>query len=510
MRPLAVAAVQALPRRRRLRRVARQPPRNVEMEVLLAPDHAGEGLALHRTRVLAGHALLQGGIERVRLRAAPRKHRIEVGESDSAIVVQAQTQHGAAAGGNFHHTTQRHFGAAVAVADGRHAAVDDVVVDAVFEHLVSVRRAEQPHHIGLVFGHENVDGAVGVQVIRAKVHASGGDAAVVGAVDLRTFAAAPTPGVAEPQLRQQVQLRRFGAAVVRLDPDQQFIGRGLRVFDEHVEVAVLVERAGVHDFVFRAADAAVAVFRQQLRVGKRTLRIFVEHLQVGMGRRGVEVVVHLLDVFAVVSLAVRQAEQAFLENGIVAVPQRQRKAQTLFAVADAGDAVLAPAVGTRPGVIVRQVFPRIAVGAVVLAHGAPLPFAQVRPPVLPGFAANALFEALPFDGGGHRGGGAGGVGSGVRRAVARLLAAHLTPLPEVPAPAAYRYTCFLHAADASARPRRHGRRGRRGRNGRHGLHGRKLRAPRTGWHVIGSLRQTLRRRSCASPARIWRPTARCT
>src|SRR5262249_13706504 len=71
----------------------------------------------------------------------------------------------------------------------------------------------------------------------------------------------------------------------------------------------------------------------------------------------------------------------------------------LFVVAEPGQAVLAPAVGPAAGLLVRQVAPGVAAGAVVLADGAPLPLAEVRPPLLPGPAAEAvLLQALLFRG----------------------------------------------------------------------------------------------------------------
>ena len=66
----------------------------------------------------------------------------------------------------------------------------------------------------------------------------------------------------------------------------------------------------------------------------------------------VEVEVVLLHVLAVVALAVGQAEQPLLEDRILAVPQRQREAEQLLVVADAGEAVLAPAVGARARLVV--------------------------------------------------------------------------------------------------------------------------------------------------------------
>jgi len=78
-----------------------------------------------------------------------------------------------------------------------------------------------------------------------------------------------------------------------------------------------------------------------------------------VGRRAVEVEVVLLDVLAVVALAVGEPEEALLEDGILPVPQRQRKAQVLFVIGKAGDAVLAPAVGARARMIVGEEIPGV-------------------------------------------------------------------------------------------------------------------------------------------------------
>jgi len=68
-----------------------------------------------------------------------------------------------------------------------------------------------------------------------------------------------------------------------------------------------------------------------------------------VGRRAVEVKVVLFDVFAVIRLAVRESEQALLEDRVLAVPQGQAEAEVLLVIGNAGDAVLAPAVGARAG-----------------------------------------------------------------------------------------------------------------------------------------------------------------
>jgi len=110
-----------------------------------------------------------------------------------------------------------------------------------------------------------------------------------------------------------------------------------------------------------------------------------------VGRRGVEVVVDLLDVLAVVALGVGQAEEPLLEDRVLAVPEGQGQAELALLVADAGDAVLAPTVGPAPRLVVGQVVPGVAAGAVVLADRAPLPLAQVRAPLLPELLALPVF-----------------------------------------------------------------------------------------------------------------------
>jgi len=99
-----------------------------------------------------------------------------------------------------------------------------------------------------------------------------------------------------------------------------------------------------------------------------------------VGRRAVEVEIVFFDVLAVGSIAVGQGEDAFLENGILAVPQGQGEAEPLLVVGKAGDAVLAPAVGPRAGLIVGEVVPGVAVVAIILPNRAPLPLTSGRGP----------------------------------------------------------------------------------------------------------------------------------
>jgi hypothetical protein len=64
-------------------------------------------------------------------------------------------------------------------------------------------------------------------------------------------------------------------------------------------------------------------------------------------RRAVEVKVVLLDILAVIPLAACQSEEAFLEDRVAAVPERQRETDPLVTIADARQTVFVTAVGAR-------------------------------------------------------------------------------------------------------------------------------------------------------------------
>lgn len=80
-----------------------------------------------------------------------------------------------------------------------------------------------------------------------------------------------------------------------------------------------------------------------------------------------------------VALVAGQTERPFLENRIATVPQREGEAQPLLLVANAAQAVFIPAVGPRPGLIVIEMLPGFAVGAVVLTDRATGPFERYGP-----------------------------------------------------------------------------------------------------------------------------------
>src|SRR5262245_15678797 len=118
-----------------------------------------------------------------------------------------------------------------------------------------------------------------------------------------------------------------------------------------------------------------------------------------MRRRGIEVVVALLYVLAVIAFGAAQSEETLLENRVNSVPQLNGKAEPAFAIADAKQAIFAPAIGAASRVIVWKICPHIAIRRVVFSNRSPLPLGQIWAPPLPVlFAPRVLLEAALLGG----------------------------------------------------------------------------------------------------------------
>ena len=190
---------------------------------------------------------------------------------------------------------------------------------------------------------------------------------------------------------------RLGAAIVDRELDEDVLRRFLGILDEDVEVAVLVEDSGVDQLVLELVLAPAPVRLHEVGIRERRLGILVQVFHVRVRRRAIQVEVVLLDVLAVIALAVGQAEETLLEDRVRAVPERQGEAEPLLVIGDAGQAVFAPAVGARARLVVAEVVPGVAAFAVVLADRTPLALAEVRTPLLPGNRSLASrFQSIMF------------------------------------------------------------------------------------------------------------------
>ena len=199
----------------------------------------------------------------------------------------------------------------------------------------------------------------------------------------RTGSGAPDPGIAKPEMRQKMQRRPLRAAVESLDADGDVFGRDLGVFDHDVEIAVIVEDARIKQLQLRSRAEPLFVFLDETGIGVLSLRVLVQEPHVGVCWRVIKIEVVFLDILAVVALVGCQTKQAFLEDRILDVPEGRGKNQELEAIAETGDAVLAPAISLAPGQVMRQVGPGVAIGAIVFANGCPGAVAHIGPPAPP-------------------------------------------------------------------------------------------------------------------------------
>src|SRR3989442_6602632 len=86
------------------------------------------------------------------------------------------------------------------------------------------------------------------------------------------------------------------------DTSQKLVGRRLRVLGDDVEVAIFLEDPGVHELELGVTAAAPLVLFDEPRVGKLALGILVDTLHIGVGSRGGDVEVIVLDGLSVATL----------------------------------------------------------------------------------------------------------------------------------------------------------------------------------------------------------------
>ncbi len=202
----------------------------------------------------------------------------------------------------------------------------------------------------------------------------------------------PRPRIAKPERRQEVKPRRIGPPVRRGDLDQNIVRPALRIFNLHVEIAVLGKSLRIGDFKLALQIRAMAIGLHQLPVGIGPLRIFIKRPLIRMGRHRIEIKVGLLHILPVIALRIRQPEKPFLEDRIGPVPQGRRKTETALAIRKPEQTVLAPAIGPAPRVIVRQIIPTVPARRIILANRPPLPLGQIGPPPLPILLATIILR----------------------------------------------------------------------------------------------------------------------
>src|SRR5215469_2366735 len=273
--------------------------------------------------------------------------------------------------------------------------LNNVVIDAILNVGRSVWYGENPFFVGFVLRKQEFFGPLAEEKVAAEIRMlcmncrrNRCGSLSHGWLD---SARHPRPGVAIPQCRKQPQAGILPTAIVDTDANEDIFGPSFGVLDENIEVAIAIEDTGIDEFVFSFASGALLVRNDDVLVGKALLRVLVQVLHVRVRGRAVDVKVVVLHVLAMIAFAIRKSEEAFLQDRISFVPERESKAQQLLIVTNASQSVFSPTVSARSRLVVGEIVPRVAVDTVVFAHGSPLALAEVRPPFLPGNLSLPVF-----------------------------------------------------------------------------------------------------------------------
>ena len=140
----------------------------------------------------------------------------------------------------------RRFRASPAGIDLFGAAADDRFVKRVLDERPRIGHSEQPLEVGLILGekkrrHVRLD--VEIPPALAQVPVLAAYNGRPDGLEHGTFGmVAPRPGVAKPDLRQDVQRGRLGTAIIGGDPAEHVVLAALGVIDEDVEITPRGER----------------------------------------------------------------------------------------------------------------------------------------------------------------------------------------------------------------------------------------------------------------------------
>ena len=186
----------------------------------------------------------------------------------------------------------------------------------------SARVAPKRLGVRFVLGEEKPFGAFRPPTVAAEAEFLGdqGICATEGERRFGTVQFPPRPAIAKPKLRKNVQRGCFRAVIGDCQPYEDIVRVRLGIFDENVEVPVVLEYAKVKQLDLKSARTRARIFLTETLVGKLSLRVLIQGLGVGVSRRGVQVVIQLLNVLTMVALVIIESEQAFFQDRVASVP----------------------------------------------------------------------------------------------------------------------------------------------------------------------------------------------
>ena len=132
--------------------------------------------------------------------------------------------------------------------------------------------------------------------------------------------ATPRPGISKPEAGKHHDGGGLVRPICDSNSHMNIVGRLFRILRNDIEISILREHPGVNKLVLRKLQTAPAVFLDELIVGECCLGVLIKRLEVRMGRRGVEVIITLFAIFAVIAFRAGESEETFLQYGILSVP----------------------------------------------------------------------------------------------------------------------------------------------------------------------------------------------
>src|SRR5262245_13470380 len=131
----------------------------------------------------------------------------------------------------------------------------------------------------------------------------------------------PGPGVAKPQVRQDMDRGRCRTTVTHFDAYADIFRARFSILDKDVKIPLGIEDARIEQLILPLIIASLLTLLNELLVGIGCLGIFIEIFHVGMRWRGIKVEVVLLYILAMIGLRRDQAKQPLFQNWVFAVPQ---------------------------------------------------------------------------------------------------------------------------------------------------------------------------------------------
>ena len=209
MPPVPITPMLALRRRWRLLRVTLEPLLHGVVVKHLAPDHAGERLALHEPCVGIGDPLLQLSVKLVGLAAALHQkwrrspRRAVIVALRSVVRGQSQPYDRRRAGCDIHFIKRADFRAGLSGIHRVVLALHQVFVKGVLEIAARLFHAEQPARIGVVVAEQQGRWGIEIKPEIAQIRVLDFDGAWPADQRRLRHARRPRPDIAAAQLRQQ-------------------------------------------------------------------------------------------------------------------------------------------------------------------------------------------------------------------------------------------------------------------------------------------------------------------